>query len=518
MSFDRREFLGALTALGLLRASGASAQLDPNPRFLSDPFTLGVASGYPGPAGFALWTRLAPVPAAPGGGMAPGVVPVRWEVARDERMAKVVASGTAYATSDWAHSVHVEVPGLEPDRWYWYRFFAGAAASPIGRTRTMPGPGSKQQRMRFAVASCQHFEQGYFGAYRRMIEDEPDLAVFLGDYIYESSWGRTHVRKHGSPEPQSLDDYRLRHALYKSDPALRAAHAAFPWIVTWDDHEVENDYADDRSETLAPREWFLARRAAAYKAFYEHMPMRRWSLPLGHHSRIYARIGYGPLALFHVLDARQYRSAQSCPREGRGGSTTVDVEQCPGLEDPSRTMLGAAQESWLHAGLNASRARWNIIAQPTIMARLDQKPGPGRLAWTDGWDGYPAARRKLLDHLAARDIRNAVSVGGDVHSFNVSDLKRDFDRPESETVASEIVGTSITSDGWAPGHAQKFLPDNPHMKFTESAHRGYVRMDLTPGRATADLRIVDSVVREEQAVSTLATFVIENGKPGISRA
>ena len=266
---DRRRFVQALAALGLASALPSSrAQLQPNPRFAAYPFSLGVASGYPMSNGVVLWTRLAPVPDAPGGGMAPEVVPVRWEVARDERMTQVVAAGTAYASPDWAHSVHIEVSGLEPARWYWYRFTAGDVASPVGRTRTAPGATAKPDKLRFAFASCQHYEQGYFGAYRHMVKDDLDLVVFLGDYIYESSWGRELVRKHTIHEPHTLSDYRTRYAQYKSDPDLQAAHAAAPWISTWDDHEVENDYANDTSENLDHPEWFLARRAAPYKASY----------------------------------------------------------------------------------------------------------------------------------------------------------------------------------------------------------------------------------------------------------
>ena len=516
---SRRRFLAALGAVGLLAGTGAArAQLQPRPRFDADPFSLGVASGYPLPAGVVLWTRLAPVPQAPGGGMPPEVIPVQWQVARDERMREVVASGTAYATPEWAHSVHVEVQYLEPGRWYWYRFTAGEAASPVGRTRTAPAPNREPGRLRFAAASCQQFEQGYFGAYAHMLKDDLDLIVFLGDYIYESSWGRDHVRSHNAPEPRSLEDYRIRHALYKSDPDLREGHAACPWIVTWDDHEVQNDYANDRSETLDAPEWFLARRAAAYKAFYEHMPLRRGMLPLGPHARIHTRVAFGRLAMFHVLDDRQYRSAQACPRPGRGGGNTLDIAECPALEDPSRTMLGADQENWLAAGLSSSRARWNILAQQTLMAQFDRKPGEGRSAWTDGWDGYPAARRRLIDHLARARVANPVVLGGDVHHFCVCDLKRDFDAAASDVVASEFVGTSITSQSWPQEAIDRFLPDNPHVKLADSRYRGYLRMEVTPRRLVADLRAMQTVSMREAPCNTLATFVVEDGRPGPQRA
>jgi len=515
---DRRRFLQSLAALGISPALPVRAQLLAKPRFAADPFVLGIASGYPLPQGVVLWTRLAPQPAAPGGGLGPEVIPVTWQIARDEQMRAVAASGTAYASPEWAHSVHVEVTGLEPDRPYWYRFTAGDAQSPIGRTRTAPALRAGPKRLRFAVASCQHYEQGWFGAYRHIVADDPDLVVFLGDYIYESSWGANHVRKHGTPEPHTLDDYRARYALYKSDADLQAAHAAAPWIATWDDHEVENDYANDRSENLDARDWFLARRAAAYKAWYEHMPARREMLPLGPQARIYRRLAFGTLATFHVLDDRQYRSPQACPRPGRGGSNTVDATECGELSDPARTMLGREQEAWLDAGLAASRAKWNLLAQQTPMAQFDQKPGPGRSAWTDGWDGYPAARRRLLESLRVRPSANPLVFGGDVHSFNVNELKADFDDPASPVVASEFVATSITSQAWPQERLNTFLPDNPHMKLVDSRHRGYLRADLTPAQLRVDLRALESVAKPDAACRTLASFVVDDGKPGPQRS
>jgi alkaline phosphatase D len=514
---DRRRFLQALSALGMAAVSPALAQLNEKPRFLKNPFSLGVGSGYPRPSTLTLWTRLAPVPDAPGGGMAPEVVPVSWEVARDEGMKDVVASGTEYATPEWAHSVHVEPGGLQPNRPYWYRFSAGEAQSPIGRTRTANGLGGKPGRLRFAFASCQHYEQGYYGAYRHMVADQVDVILHLGDYIYEASWGRNPVRKHSMAVTVTLDDYRARHALYKTDPDLQAAHAACPWLLTWDDHEVENDYASERSHMVATPEWSLARRAAAYKAWYEHMPVPRWMVPAGPHARIHTRVVYGNLATFHLVDNRQYRSHQACPRPGLpGGAATVDAAECAELADPKRTMLGAAQEEWLDAGLAGSRTRWNVLAQQTRMAQFDGKPGPGRSLHTDGWDGYPAARRRLLD--SAAKASNLVVIGGDVHAFNVCQLKADFDDPKSPVVASEFVGTSITSQHGAQEWLAKALPENPHVLLSDGRHRGYVRAELAPGRMQVDLRAMENVTQRDAPCSTLASFVVEDGKPGPVKA
>jgi alkaline phosphatase D len=503
----------ALAAYSLL-APPLARRAWAQPRFGSDPFTLGIASGSPLPDSVVLWTRLAPQPLAAGGGMPAANVEVTWEIARDEAFRDIAGKGVATATPDFAHSVHVEANGLVPGRWYWYRFMTGDAVSAVGRTRTAPAPADASPRLRFAFASCQHYEQGYYAAYRHMREDDLDLVVFLGDYIYESSWGREHVRKHATPEPYTLDDYRIRYAQYKTDPDLQAMHRAAPWIVTWDDHEVDNDYANDRGEDLYPE--FLARRAAAYRAYYEHMPLRAATLPSGPDMRLYTRYGWGTLAEFSVLDDRQYRDHQACPKPGRGGSNVV--EECAERGDPARTLLGAAQERWLMDGLTASSARWNVIAQQTLMAQVDQKAGPGERFWTDGWDGYPAARRRLLDFLAARRPANPVVIGGDVHSNWVCDLKPDFNAARSPVVATEFCGTSISSQAWAQARDFRDLPENAHIRYVENSYRGYARVTVTPDRWAVDLRGLENEKRRDSAISTRAAFVVDNGKPGAHSA
>ena len=498
---DRRQFLKGIAALGASAAWPAFSEG-------SYPFALGVASGYPTPFGMTLWTRLTGI-AVP--------TTVRWEVAADDSMRNIVRFGEALADPDWAHAVHVDVQGLEPERWYWYRFNTADAHSRIGRTRTAPSTEAQPAQLRFAFASCQQYEQGYYGAYRHIVADAPDLIAFLGDYIYESSWGRDHVRSHGAPEPYTLDEYRARYALYRSDPDLQEAHAACPWICIWDDHEVDNDYADDRPEDGMDRESFLLRRAAAYRAYWEHMPLPARMRPEGPRMRIYTQLGWGGLARFYLLDMRQYKSWQACPRKGRrGGSNTVDVDACTRLTAPGRSMLGRAQERWLDAALGASAERWNVIAQTTAMAQFDQKPGPGRRAWTDGWDGYPAARERLLSSLKKKT--NPVVIGGDVHSFNVSQMKEDFDNLDSPIVASEFVGTSITSQAWPQERLARYLPDNPHILLADSRYRGYVRVELTRSRWLADLRIMETVQRADASCSTLASYVVEDGRPGPLKA
>jgi alkaline phosphatase D len=515
---SRRHVLAGAVALAASAVGGPVVHRSTAaPRLPDDPFTLGVASGYPLPTGVALWTRLAPAPLVPGGGMPREVVIVDWEVADDERMGRIVQRGQVAATPEWAHAVHVEVDGLAPGRWYWYRFRAGGHASRIGRTRTAPGPAAAPERLRFAFASCQQYEQGFYVAYRHMLADDLDLILHLGDYIYESSWGRDHVRKHGGPEPHTLEDYRIRHALYRGDPDLQAAHEICPWLVIWDDHEVSNDYADDRSQALHPRPWFLERRAAAYRAYYEHMPLRRQMVPLGPHMRLYHRAAWGQLAQFHLVDSRQHRSHQACAPPGRGGGRVV--EACAERLSPELTMLGDVQERWLEGELDRSAARWNVIAQQTLMAQLDRQPGPGQRFWTDGWDGYPAARRRLLDYLGQRKPANPVVIGGDVHSFWVTDLKPDWDDAASPVVATEFVGTSITSQaGASRQQVEAILGDSPHVRFVDTTRRGYVRVEATRERLRADLRAMRGVDQPRAEADTLASFVVEDGRPGAIRS
>jgi alkaline phosphatase D len=515
-SLSRRDFLELAAAVGIGVATPRSLAFAAGWRADRDPFTLGVASGYPTPEGVVLWTRLAPEPLAPGGGLPPEPIPLRWELAEDEAMRRVVQQGTSWASPEWAHAVHVEVGGLAPDRWYWYRFDAGKAASPIGRTRTAPPNASDPARCRFAVASCQHYEHGYFGAYRQMLADSLDFVIHVGDYIYESSWGVNPIRSHRSGEPYTLDDYRARYALYRTDPDLQAAHAACPWLVTWDDHEVDNDYAGAHSEELDPPELFLLRRAAAYRAYYEHLPLPRRAVAFGPYARLYARQRFGRLVDFHLLDDRQHRDMQACPRPGRGGSN--QVTGCRERLDPRRTLLGNEQEAWLYAGLASGDARWNVIAQQTRFAPLDLQPGAGERFWTDGWDGYPAARRRLLDALAVRPSRNPLILGGDVHSFWVTDVHADPSKLQSPVVATEFVTTSITSQAPAQATFDAVVPENPHVRFATGAYRGYTRIELGPQRADIELRAMESVTSADAPCRTLARFAVQDGRPGASQA
>jgi len=470
-------------------------------------FALGVASGDPTPDGVVLWTRLAPDPVH-GGGMPARPVPVHWEVATDEQFRRVRARGTETARPELAHSAHAEVCGLEPDRIYFYRFRAGTQVSPVGRTRTAPAPGSHPRRLRFAFASCQDFQAGWYTAHHHLAEEDLAFVAFLGDYIYENRPNPVAARLHeGTDEPYSLSDYRNRHAQYRTDPDLRAAHAAFPWIVTLDDHEIDNNWADEvpQDPDLQSPEAFRARRIAAFQAYYEHLPLRRASIPRGLDMRLYRRLGFGRLATVHVLDTRQYRSDQP--------NTLAEAD------DPARTMTGPEQERWLVDGLTRSGTRWNLLANQVMWASNDRLAGPGQVFDFDNWDGYRVQRRRLLNTFA--HVRNPVVLTGDRHATWVCDLKPDFDDPASPVTGAEITGTSITSGGNTdpvPFHRtyDPIMAESPHWKYIDN-RRGYVVCDVTEDRLLASLRLVSSVWQPSgTTVGTAAQFVVESGRPGIS--
>ncbi len=508
MSVDRRHFIFRAAIPVLALRAGAQRR---KPVFKSNPFTLGVASGDPGPDGFVLWTRLAPEPLA-GGGLGAEEIDVRWEIAADDRFRQVVQSGVSVADPRLAHSVHVEASGLAPDRWYWYRFAAGDDESPVGRARTMPAEQSEPGRLAFAFASCQHYETGFYTAYEHLARESPDLVFHLGDYIYE---GRSNprVRAHQGGELSSIDDYRNRYSLYRTDRDLQNAHAACPWVVTWDDHEVDNNYAADVSEKPeVRREDFLERRASAYQAYYEHMPLRAAQVPRGSSMMLYRRLAFGRLAQFAVLDTRQYRTDQAC------GDRTQPP--CEGMSDPNATLLGAQQRDWLFDAMRSSRAAWNVLPQQIMMARVDRVPGEGIGYSMDQWAGYDASRDRLLAFLDESRTRNPVVLTGDIHSNWVNDLVADFDDPSSRVLATEFVGTSISSGGdGGPNakYAEGVMRDNPFVKL-HNAQRGYVSCELTPQLFTARYRVLDSVTRRGSPRETLAEFVVEDGRPGAQRA
>ncbi len=482
------------------------------PKLADNPFTLGVASGDPTSDSCVIWTRLAPDPLAPQGGM-PGLrAVIGWEVAHDEGFGNVVRQGRYTCAPELGFSAHVDVQGLEPDRWYFYRFTMADGASPVGRLRTTPRAGDAQP-LDFAFVSCNHWEQGLFTAYGHLAEEDLDLVAHLGDYIYEYAGNTTAVRTHAGSEILTLDDYRRRYAQYKSDPLFQAAHARCPWIVTWDDHEVDNNYADRVGENRFESEaQMLDRRAAGYQAWFENQPVRvprpvSWS-----GLNIQRTADWGSVARFHVLDTRQYRSDQPC---GDG----ADAVPCGDWADPERTMLGDAQERWLLSGLERSDVRWQVLAQQVMVAPFDRAPDESFVTSMDQWSGYPVARDRLLGAIAERAPGRTVALTGDIHSNWVNDLRAGFDRPDRPTVAAEFVGTSISSGGDGADQWSGFEParsDNPHVHW-QNSRRGYVRCRVTEDAWVADYRTVPYVREAGAPISTASSWRCENGRVGIER-
>ena len=515
MDITRRSFLASAAAAvggGLLSCSAGIKRLP------DDPFTLGVASGDPSGDGFVLWTRLALRPLEIGGGMGSRPVNVRWEVGADDHFSEIVRSGDAVALPELAHSVHVELAGLAPDRAYWYRFRVGDHQSDTGRTRTAPPPGSSPARVKFGVASCSSYQDGYFTAYDHMVAENFDLVFHLGDYIYEGPSPANKMRKHLGPECTTLDGYRQRYAQYKTDESLQALHAVAPWVFTPDDHEFDNNWAGAIPEEPKPgepkvsTEDFLKRRAAAFQAMYENMPLRLPAKPNGPDMQLYRRLAWGKLADFFVLDTRQYRTDQPCG----DGNKPPSPEQM----DPKGTIMGAAQRDWLFDGVARSAARWNVLAQQVMIARVDRKPGDGILYSMDQWPGYEVERRRVLQYLHEQKVANPVVLSGDIHTNWANDLVADFAGLGGRTVASEFVGTSITSggDGLAlPKDLDKILSDNPFVRF-HNAERGYLMCEATPKLWRTDYRTVPFVMKPGAPLQTRASFVVESGTPGLKKA
>ncbi|MGP4001689.1 alkaline phosphatase D family protein [Streptomyces sp. 8N706] len=523
----RRRFLtvtGAAAALAFatnLPGSAEAAEADARKAITDDPFTLGVASGDPQPGSVVLWTRLAPKPYETGGGLPGARIAVQWEIARDERFTRVVRRGSATAHPEFNHTVHVEADGLDADRVLYYRFRAGQWISPVGRTRTAPSTGARLNELRLAAVSCQAYHDGYFTAYEHLAGEDLDVVFHLGDYIYEyavDAAGGTRaytdrtLPAHYNRETVTLEDYRLRYALYKTDPDLMAAHAAHPFVVTWDDHETENNYADEISENQAPPEEFLVRRAAAYRAYWENQPLRRPQQPNGPDMRLYRRLTFGRLAQFDILDTRQYRSDQAY---GDGWKVPG-----PESEDPSRTLTGATQERWLIDGWRGSDALWNVVPQQVTFARRRSTTAEDYKLSMDSWDGYPASRARVLAGAEAAGVDNLLVLTGDVHVSYGLDIKRDFDDPDSPTVGTELVTTSIASgkDGAdKPANWSTYMAANPHMKWY-NGRRGYVTATLGTDAVRADFKTVQAVTTPGAPLTTAASFVSEAGSPGLKPA
>lgn len=518
-SMSRRHFAAAslttLVSTGALAALPAAA--DNGQWRRQDPFTLGIASGDPTSTSVVLWTRLAVNPHALDGrgGMPDTPIKVRWELARDRSFRSVLRRGVATALPQMAHSVHVELEDLPAGTEFFYRFRTGQHISPIGRTLTTPAPGELRP-LRMVHLSCSHWEGGWFTAYRRAAEQMPDLVFGLGDYIYEGGPGKSEIRKHPHKLCTTLEDYRLRYATYKTDPDLQQLHATAPWIVTWDDHEIQDNWAGEYPKNGVPTDAWIARRTAAQKAYYENMPLRRTSAPGGSSMQLFRRLHWGDLATFHVLDTRQYRDLHAC----HDGGKTWWFTDCAEQADPSRTMLGDRQEQWLLDGLTESNATWQLFAQSVFFAKRDNAAGPKTTLGSDGWDGYRADRDTLVQAWDERGVANPVVLTGDVHVHFANELKADFWEPSSPTVGVELVSTSITSGGDGSDEVRgekEVLAENPHIKYIRG-RRGFVLSEYTPTELQVDFMTIPAVTVPDAEASVDRRYIVPAGEPALHEA
>lgn len=517
---DRRGLL-RLGAGGSLAAAAAGlvSACAPEPGVPPDRvFAQGIASGLHSSDQVVLWTRTAPE-------IAGTDLSLRWEVATDDSFGTVVASGSTAADPAADHTVKVLVGGLQPDRSYWYRFRHSAEDSPVGRARTLPGPGASVSSMRFAYGSCQSYNSGYYAAWRSVAAQDVDAVLFLGDYIYESmAINLLGAARDGDllKTATTLEDYRAKYRIYKTDPDLRAAHEAHPFVPVWDDHEFFND-CDRRMFTEEPR-----RAAAAIQAWFEYQPVWPISGP-----RIYRDLPWGDLGHVFMLDGRQYRDPHRSDSLPVGAMPITEYETAVG-----RTLLGDAQRQWLLDGLSSAAATsvWKVIGNPVMIAPLrvldldipevrDCNPGYLKHAgfYTnsafDSWDGFVWEREVVLSHLASNGIGNTVFVTGDYHSFWQAGLQPDFDDEASPLVANEFVTGAISSGGGAVNEnaifgKAEYGPWQPRFNFIDGIHNGYGLLEATPSEMTVTFMANTAKWRGELPRAT-ARFTLEPGNPQV---
>ncbi|MEU8570516.1 alkaline phosphatase D family protein [Streptomyces pathocidini] len=524
----------------VVKAGAASAALLPlaagPPAAAAAPvFQHGVASGDPLPDGVLLWTRVTPAPeSAPGSGAGPDLA-VDWQIAEDAAFARVVARGTTTTSAATDHTVKADVRGLRPATAYWFRFTAGGADSPTGRTRTAPAPGDAAHAVRFGVVSCANWEAGWFSAYRHLAaRRDLDAVLHLGDYLYEYAAGAypaEGVRAHSpAHEITTLADYRLRHATYKTDPDLRSLHAAHPVVAIWDDHEFANDAWSGGAENHTPgAEGDWARRVAAAKqAYFEWMPVRPSTA-----GTTYRRLRFGALADLHLLDLRSFRSQQTTAGDG-------------GVDDPDRTITGQAQLDWLKAGLASSDASWQLVGTSVMISpvafgsvpaqllgplgELLGLPAEGLAVNVDQWDGYTDDRRELLAHLREKAVANTVFLTGDIHMAWANDVPvQAATYPLSPSAATEFVVTSVTSDNL--DDILKVQPQtvslvaaaavqaaNRHVKWVDMDSHGYGVLDVTAERAQMDYYVLSDRADRNATAAWARSYRTRSGTQRVERA
>jgi alkaline phosphatase D len=530
---------GAGVATATSRASAAA----PAP---SPVFRHGVASGDPTPQAVVLWTRVTPTPAAiPGSGVGPEAK-VRWEVSTDSRFRKVVRSGSFTTSAARDHTVKVDAAGLAPATWYFYRFTSAGATSPVGRTRTAPAETATPANLRLGVVSCANLQAGWFSAYRHLAaRDDLHAILHLGDYVYEYAPGQygygaenRDIRPHDpAREMVGLEDYRRRHAQYKQDPDLQALHAKYPFIVTWDDHEVANDAYRDGAENHQPDEGdYLARRARAHRAYDEWMPVRLDdTAALGDGTRLFRRLQFGQLAQISMLDLRTYRDQQVA---------TTAPTPVPALDaavsDPDRTITGREQLDWLKDSLLTGGPQWKLVGNPVMIAPVTFAqvphdavdpvndvtgllPRDGAPYNVDQWDGYTDDRRELFAHIRDRGLRDVVFLTGDIHSGWACDLPYDASTyPLGDSAGVEFVCTSVTSNNLkditdSPRRTSSLAVEaaiqanNRHVKYLNFDDHGYSVFDLTPARAQMDYYVIGDRADQAAGVSWAASWATASG-------
>lgn len=488
-----------------------------------DPFLIGIASGDPDSSSVVLWTRL--LASAAGERLRDGDLPLALDVSLDESFEQIVISTLAEARSAFGHSAHALIDGLAPNTWFYYRFRIGDHTSPTGRTRTLPPAGADAPDFRFGFSSCQNWESGAYGAHRHLAAEDLDLFVWLGDYIYEYGPGNggvvasTGARLHNSDEVTTLEDYRQRYALYKSDPHLQAHHAARPWLVTWDDHEVDNNHASGVSEDGQDAQAFHERRSAAYQAWWEHNPVRLSPPAEGEDFIIYRSIDWGNLVSLHMLDGRQFRSPQVTDGEpivlpGLGDLGIRELGET--TRDPAQSMLGSTQREWLEQQVQTSNAVWNVLGNQVYMHGLDAFPGEVPAINTDTWDGYFGERQELLGRIGGIDA-NLVVLSGDFHSSSAADVRTDPFDLTLPIVATEFMAPAISSTfpESLRGLAPVVLAVNPQVRHF-SPENGYMICHVSEELWTTELRLLADVTDEDTEVSTAMTFTVNSGTAGIA--
>ncbi|MFT7578854.1 MAG: alkaline phosphatase D [Myxococcota bacterium] len=518
----RRGFVG-LVATGVAAASGLTlgggcddagvsgrVPADPRPdtvfpELATTPFSLGIASGDPLSDSVILWTRLLPASEV----LPDSDIPIYWEVAVDPEFETLVHRGITQASPVFAHAVHVDVQGLDAATNYWFRFEVGVWQSTIGKTRTLPAADASPETLRFAFTSCQHYEDGYYAAHRHLAAEDVDLVLFLGDYIYEGGPRSGNVRIHDRPEVTTLEGYRSRYALYKRDPDLQSAHASAPWVVTWDDHDVENNYAGTVPQDPGEAATFADRRAAAYQAFYEHHPVRVMPPAADGSLQIYRTIDYGDLVRFFVVDTRQYRTDQPCDDQPSG--------PCADYGDGSDSMLGDAQERWLLDGLAQTPGHWTIMAQSVVFS-----PVPiGGLLNFDQWDGYPTSRARILDAVEANAVANFVVLTGDIHAAGIGDIMRDPTAETPQLLGTELVAPSVTSNAFdnraTTAVVERLVQAEPAIRYFNMSEHGYALCTVTRARLRTEFKYVAALDDPAASISVGATFLIASGVPGAER-